>query len=124
MQHLRFQNTKLFSYEDSQTSSLPTKEEYFALESHRQLISPRPVWMSVFFRLLMVAVLSSGVPPHLVVIWAVVSFSANHWLVQLIENYRQLVVNKPRLISESMKQAAKQFKFVYQINCVIWVIRW
>lgn len=117
---MNFQNTKLFSYEDSHASSLPSQEEYFAFESHRQLISSRPVWVSVFFRLLMIAVLSIGVPPYLVLIWAVVSFSANHWLIQLIDSYRQLTAQKPRLMTEQMKQTAKQFKFAYEINCVIW----
>jgi signal transduction histidine kinase len=120
MQHLSFQNTKLFSYEDTHVSSLPSKEEYFALESHRQLISPRPVWISVFFRLLMIAVLSIGVPPYLVLIWAVVSFSANHWLIQLIDSYRQLTAQKPSLMTAQMKQTAKQFKFACEINCVVW----
>ena len=120
MQHLRFQNTKLFSYEDTQTSSLPTKEEYFALESHKKLISVRPVWITVVLRLLMVLILSFGVPLGVVLIWGITSFVAYYWLAKLSEAYKIQALEKPRFSTEAMRRTSTRFKYVYEINCFIW----
>lgn len=120
MQATNFQNTKLFSFEDLKASSLPTREQFFAIESHRQLISPRPLWVAVFFRLVMIAILSIGVPLHIVAIWGVASFAANHWLFGLIKTYRDLTADKPRVMTQQMKQISTRFKIVYELNCYIW----
>ncbi|MEN9982614.1 MAG: hypothetical protein RI918_583 [Pseudomonadota bacterium] len=96
MQTTNFQNTKLFSFEDVKLSSLPCKEQFFALESNKQLLSARPLWLSIFLRLLMLVVLSVGVPTYLVLIWVVLSLSVNQWLYHLINIYERLTANNPR----------------------------
>lgn len=115
-----FQHTKLFSFVDLNVSSLPTKEQFFALESHRQLITTKPVLVSVFFRLFMAAILSIGVPLYLVLIWVIASFTVNYWLVQLEILYSSIAKSSQFLITEQMRLASKNFKVVYLLNCVVW----
>ncbi len=120
MQTTNFQNTKLYSFEDLKLSSLPTKEHFFALESNKQLLSPRPLWLSIFLRVLMLAVLSLGVPTYLELIWIVLSLSVNQWLYHLINIYERLTANSPREMSEQMRDVSKQFKVVFELNAIVW----
>jgi two-component system, sensor histidine kinase len=120
MQTTNFQNTRLFSFEDLRQSALPSKEQFFALESNRQLLSARPLWLSIFLRMLMLAVLSMGVPTYLVLIWVVLSLSVNQWLYHLINIYERLTANNPHEMSEQMRDVSKQFKVVFELNAIVW----
>jgi signal transduction histidine kinase len=121
MQATNFQNTKLFSSEDLKASSLSTKEQYIAIESHKQLISShKPAWISLVFRTLMIAILSLGVPMSIVVVWAIASTAAFQWHTHLSEKYIALTAEKPLVMTAQMKKISTQFKLVYQLNCIIW----
>jgi signal transduction histidine kinase len=121
MQATNFQNTKLFSFEDLKASSLSTKEQYIAIESHKQLISShKPAWISLVFRTLMIAILSFGVPLHMVVLWAIASTSAFKWHTYLSKKYGDLTADKPHVMTQQMKKISSEFKLVYQLNCIIW----
>jgi signal transduction histidine kinase len=116
-----FQNTKLFSFEDLKASSISTKEQYIAIESHKQLISShKPAWISLVFRILMIAILSQGVPLYMVALWATISIIAFKWHTNLSKRYAEITAVKPRAMTQQMKKIASEFKFVYQLNCIIW----
>lgn len=123
MQATNFQNTKLFSFEDLKASSIFTKEQYIAIESHKILISShKAAWISLVLRILMIAILSVGVPPYMVVCWAIASVGAFQWHSSLSKIYADLTADKPRVFTPQMKKISSQFKMVYQLNCVIWTV--
>ena len=123
MQATNFQNTKLFSFEDLKASSISTKEQYVAIESHKQLISSHEAaWISLIFRILMIAILSQGVPLYIVALWATISILAFKWHTNLSKTYAEITADKPLSMTQQMKKIASEFKMVYQLNCIIWAV--
>ena len=105
---------------DGIQTKLPTKDQWYALESNRVLMEPRTPVVATLFVLSMATLLILHSPAALVVAWTFLIFGVYFWSLHLIGAYSTLLVAQPSVKTDQMTRIAQQYKTVWLVQCVVW----
>jgi signal transduction histidine kinase len=120
MQHNGEFNSKTYSFEEFNKSTLPSKEQFYELEAYKFLLEIRPLWVSVLLRILISAILSFGVPPNLILLWLAISLFLNSYLKHCNSVFAQLASEKSMLVTEQMLLLVKSYKKIWCLNAFVY----
>ena len=115
-------NHKNNQAEDLKHQILPTLQQWRERESNRLLLAPTKITMPILFRLLSILALVFHAPLILVFIWAVLIFSVNYWMRNLVGVYNSLLNAKPDSMQMTvpMLHIVQMYKMASLSNCIIW----
>lgn len=105
--------------DDIQTK-LPTKDQWYALESNRMLLEPRTPVVSSIFVLSMATLLILHAPTALVVVWTFLIFGVYFWIGHLVGAYSSLLGAQPSGMTDQMTHIAQRYKTAWYVLCVTW----
>lgn len=105
---------------DGIQTKLPTKDQWYALESNRVLLEPRTAVVASLFVFSLASVLILHAPAALVVVWTLLIFGVYFWILHLLGAYSALLVAQPSVMTDQMTRIAKRYKTVWYVQCVVW----
>lgn len=104
---------------DVRQTKLPTKDQWYALESNRELLEPRTPVVATLFALSLATLLILHSPAALVVAWIFLIFGVNLWILHLIRAYSTLLVAQPSFMTDQMTRIAQQYRAVWYVHCSV-----
>lgn len=107
---------------DGIQTKLPTKDQWYALESNRELLEPRTSVVKTLFALSLATFLILHSPAALVVAWIFLMFGVNLWILHLIGAYSTLLVAQPSVMTDQMTRIAQQYRLACYFQCAVWVL--
>ena len=105
---------------DGIQTKLPTKDQWYALESNRELLEPRTSVVKTLFALSLATLLILHSPAVLVVAWMFLIFGVNLWILHLIRAYSTLLVAQPSFMTDQMTRIAQQYRAAWYVQCAVW----
>lgn len=104
---------------DGLQNKLPTKDQWYALESNRVLMEPRTPVVATLFALSLATLLILHSPAALVVAWTFLIFGGHLWIRHLIGAYSTLLVAQPSVMTDQMTRIVQQYRAVWYVHCAV-----
>ena len=103
-------------------TKLPTKDQWYALESNRALsaAAPRSLLIKTLFALSLATLLIRYSPAALVVAWLFLVFGTEFWTLHLMRAYATLLVAQPSAMTDHMSRIAQQYRASVCVQCAVW----
>ncbi len=109
----------IYMIKDGLQTKLPTKDQWYALESNRVLMEPRTPVVATLFALSLATLLILHSPAALVVAWTFLIFGVYLWIRHLIGAYSTLLVAQPSVMTDQMTRIAQQYRAVWYVHCSV-----
>ena len=105
---------------DGIQTTLPTKDQWDALESSRVLLEPRTAATATLFALSLATLLILHAPTVLVAAWTILIFGVYFWILHLVGAYATLLASQPTVMTDQMTRIVQRYKGVWYLQCVFW----
>ncbi len=109
---------KTLNNEGLKKSDLPSKEQFFELETLKELTYKRPLWVSMGLRLLMGAVLLANVPVYLVFSWFSLSILTLYAMHASCAYFYKQMPNTANFLANELREKFQKFKVIWFLNAV------
>lgn len=107
---------------DTMRKSLPTKDQWFALETNRKMLEPRTYFLVSLLVLGMAALLFLHTPAGLVILWLALMFAAYAWIMILVRAYTRLLESQPGAMTPDMTHVVQRYTTAWYLLGTCWAL--
>ncbi|MEO6291844.1 MAG: HAMP domain-containing sensor histidine kinase [Burkholderiaceae bacterium] len=100
--------------------TLPSKDQWAAVETSRMLLGPRTYFLAFFFVLAMAVLLIPHAPVSLVIVWMILIFGTYIWIMKLVQIYLRLGESQSSGMTPQMTQVLQRYKTAWYFLCTLW----